>query len=189
MGTGFIEITQSLGSQFDTDAVFVPDILRIMHIGGESSAQNALFYAFANSRSADITTLSFKVAFINWNAQSVGDYIDVPLPDRTFYPRLYVVLVLINDAWASRVFASQQYTLLSPPAFYCTDSSQSTEDVSQSHSIHMSGYNSVMGCFTHVCVAFEDWPVATTDMDYNDVIVALSSAALDDTITNNDSFS
>lgn len=191
MSTKYIQVIRENG-YLGIDKVFCSTKLRITKISGTSSAANMICYAWSSDPNILPTALTWNVLFANFNQQTQGDYIDIDLPDSTFYPNLYLSLILINDAWKSRTIVDATQKICSVPGnldYFCINPNYSKADVGQSHCVNIQAYNVFDGLQDRVCVAFEDWYMAQTDRDYNDVVLAIQDAFLDTNNVNDTSIS
>jgi hypothetical protein len=192
MSTQYIKINR--GEQHgtnDNDVLNVMTRLRLTKLTGTSDATNMLCYAWANSLSTASTNLSWNVAFANFNEQTQGDYLDIDLPNNTSYPNLYLALLIINGAWDTKTIENQELKICSIPGnnlvYFSITPSQSSSDTNYSHCIVIKAYNSRIGLQNRVCLAFEDWHMNFSDRDYNDVVISLQDACLDDNNINDTS--
>ena len=191
MASKYIKISREVGNN-EIDAVFIPTIMRIIKLTGTSSAANMVCYAFANSLNQLPTALEWNVLFANFNQQEVGDYVDIPLPDSTFYPNLYLAIILINDAWVQRTIVDASQKICSVPNnldYYCINPAYSNADVNESHSVNIQAYNSRIGYQNRICLAYEDWTMSETDRDYNDIVISIVNRDFDDNEINDTSIS
>ena len=181
MGERYIEIIRKNGER-GVDKISVSTKLRITKISGTSSAANMICYGWTNDPNILPTSITWNVLFANFNQQTQGDYIDIEMPDRTSFPNLYLALILINDAWKSRTIVDASQNICSVPGtldYFCINPNYSNVDVSLSHCVNIQAYNETNGLQNRICVAFEDWYMAQTDRDYNDVVLAIQDAFLD----------
>jgi len=191
MSTKYIEITRTNGNN-GIDKIAVSTKLRITKVSGTSSAANMICYGWTNDPNILPTSIPWNVLFANFNQQTQGDYIDIDLPDSTFYPKLYLALILINDAWKSRTIEDAGQMICSVPGnldYFCINPNYSNVDVGLSHCVNIQAYNEPNGLQNRICVAFEDWFMAKTDRDYNDVVLAIQDAFLDTDNINDSSIS
>jgi hypothetical protein len=193
MNSSFIKINR-FGELETNDNINVFNKLRILYYFGDTSAQNTICYGWANNSNQDITTIEFNVLFANCNAQTEGDYVDIDLPDDTFYPNLYLVLVLFNDIWTNRIIENETNkicSIYSNQDYFCIhpDKSNTSDypgnDTNQSHCIVTRGFNSIEGKNVRVVVGFEDHYIDITDKDYNDVVLVITDP-LNDELNVND---
>lgn len=192
MGTTYLQINRSNEINNNIDGVFIPDAIRFTKITGQTKAKLAIIYAFANSENVLPENLVYNVLFANTNEQSIGDFVDIPLPDTTFYPNLYLSLILINDAWTYRTVVDPTQKICSIPGdmdYFCINPSYSNKDVNQSHTVNIQGKNSEISIKSRVVYAFEDWYMNKTDRDYNDIVLSVSSVYIDSLNTNDSSLS
>ncbi len=199
MSTSFIKCVYDNMTNTTVDCIFVPDrIVRITYIGGTTSASNSLIYGFASSNNVLITSITFNVLIAKNTSQTIGDYWDIALPDSTFYPNLYIVIIMLNSAWDSRLIISGNtcsITNIGAPN-YCINPSKSNYDVNESHFINIQCVNAIYGVPNRLSIAMEDWifnmvPPYTdvADRDYNDFIISIGSAMLDDSYVNDTTIS
>ena len=184
LSTNFIHIlknTEYYNNNTNIDSVYVPDnILRIVYLGGQTSATNTVIYGFAPSSSTLITNINWNVLMAVNKVHTIGDYWDIELPDSTFYPDLYLSIIVLNGAWKIRNIinnniCSVNYSL---PSF-CINPSVSTSDSGLSHFIVLQGYNSNANLLTRLLISVEDWYSSSTDNDYNDIIFSISGKHYD----------
>lgn len=191
MSTKYIQIIRQNGN-LGIDNVIVSTLLRITKITGTSSAANMICYGWASSPSVLPTAITWNVLFADFNKQTQGDYVDIELPDSTFYPNLYLALILVNDAWKSRTVVDETLKICSVPGnldYFCITPGYSNADVGQSHCMNIQGYNNPNGLQDRVGVAYEDWYIASTDRDYNDVVLTIQDAFLDSNNVNDSTIS
>jgi hypothetical protein len=164
------------------------DFVRLTFLGGTTSSTDTIIYAFANSTSQTFASLSFNMAIANTNSQISGDYFDLQLPDPTAYPNIFLVLALINGAWTTRTIVSGNQCRVqigaSGTATYCISPTQSLQDVGIKHFILVSGYNSVYGLNSNIAIGIEDDPIASSNRDYANVKLAVSSRMINESLTN-----
>lgn len=183
MSSTYIELTRTNGDN-GPDKLLAMTKLRVTFVGGTSSADNMILYAFAPLATTTPVNLMWRVLIANCSQQTAGDYFDIELSEPG---NKYLTLLLINDAWSSRTIVNESLKLCSVPGnltYYCLNQTYSSEDVGDAHAICMQGYSSTCGAQTRVCVAFEDWTMATTDKDYNDVVLSIQDVFLDDVMEN-----
>ena len=107
MGSISIEIINDYRINGKTDVIYVGDgIIRLTYIGGTTSASNSLAYGFAPSASTAIGNITWNIVIAKNISQTAGDYFDITLPDRTFYPNLFMSFILLNSAWDTRTIVS-----------------------------------------------------------------------------------
>ena len=175
--TGYIKLIDSYLKNTSGDAIFVPDgILRICYLGGTTSAKNSVIYGFAPATSTAIANITWDVLIAVNTTQTLGDYWDIILPDRTFYPNLYLAIIVLNDSWSSRTIVSgTTCNITNTTPNFCIDSSKSVTDTNTAHFINLQGYNSNYGVLTRLVIGIEDWYSSLTDNDFNDILLAVSS--------------
>lgn len=191
MASKYIKITREVGN-IETDAVFIPTIMRIIKLTGTSAAATMICYAFANSPTQLPTALEWNVLFADFNQQTTGDFVDIQLPDSTLYPELYLAVILINDAWAQRTIVNPTQKICSVPSnldYYCINPAYSNADVNESHSVNIQAYNSRIGYQNRICLAYEDWTMNLTDRDYNDVVISIVNRDFDENNINDTTIS
>lgn len=101
----------------------------------------------------------------------------------SFYPNLYLLIALIPNGWDNKTIIDSTNKICSLPndsTYYSINPTYSSTDTTSAHTINIKGYNSTIGTFSRVVVAFEDRSIATTDKDYNDVILSVSSVFFDE---------
>jgi len=189
MGFQYIELVRTFQKNYQLNSLFIPDdFVRLTFLGGTTSSTDAIIYAFANSTSQTFGSLTFNMAIANTNSQINGDYFDLQLPDPTAYPNIYLVLALINGAWTTRTIVSGNQCRIQigavGTATYCINPSQSLQDVGLKHFILVNGYNSVYGINSNIAIGIEDDPIATSNRDYANVKIAVSSRMINDSLTN-----
>jgi hypothetical protein len=180
MSNGYIEITRNMYADASNDNIFVPDRLRIGLIRHSTGAKNAIMYAFSATATTAPASLVFKVLFANCADQTVGDYVDIDLPDNTASPSMYLVLILANDAWTNKTTEDTDLKLCSLPNdgdYFCIRPAGSNADTNSSHSINIQGFNSTYSCSSNITIAFEDWYMATADKDYDDILLLVTSVS------------
>jgi hypothetical protein len=190
MSSKYIKIDRDTSNINQIDHLYIPTKLRVTKISGNSSAQNMICYGWSSSLSTVSTDITWNVLFSDFNSQDTGDYIDIDLPDQTYYPNLYLALILINDAWKSRTVVNETFKICSVPGnldYFSIDPSKSNSDISSSHAIIIQANNSIYGIKNRICIAFEDWYMAQTDKDYNDVVIALQDVSYDNNNINDTS--
>lgn len=98
----YIKIIRDYTQDISTaDEVFIPDgIMRITFLSANATYNSSLVYAFSAFPNTSIADLTWNVAIANTKSQVSGDYFDIQLPDSTYYPSLYVCLLIVKDAWA-----------------------------------------------------------------------------------------
>ena len=186
MSTKYINISRENGKN-SIDSVFIPTIIRIIKLSGYSAVANMICYAFANSPTQLSENLEWNVLFANFNEQTEGDYVDISLPDSTLYPKLYLGLILLNNAWLKKTIVNETQKICSIPSnlkFFCINPSYSNADVGLSHVINIQAYNTYIGYQNRLCVAFEDYYSNVTDRDYNDVVLSIQDRDFDENAIN-----
>jgi hypothetical protein len=189
MGFQYIQLIKTFQKNASLNSLFVPDdFVRLTFLGGTTSSTDAIIYAFAYSTSQTFASLSFNMAIANTNSQIAGDYFDLQLPDPTAYPNIFLVLALINGAWTTRTIVSGNQCSIeigaSGTATYCISPTQSLQDVGIKHFILVSGYNSVYGLNSNIAIGIEDDPIASSNRDYANVKLAVSSRMINESLTN-----
>ena len=192
MGFQYIELIKNFQKNTSLNSLFVPDnIIRITFLGGTTSSTtttDSIIYAFANSTSQTFADLTFNMAMANTNSQVTGDFFDIQMPDSTSYPNIYLVLALINGAWTTRTIVSGNQCRIEigavGTATYCINPTQSLQDVGLKHFILVSGYNSTLGIHSNIAIGIEDDPIASSNRDYSNVKIAVSSRMTNDSLTN-----
>jgi hypothetical protein len=189
MGFQYIELIKSFQKNTSLNSLFVPDnIIRITFLGGTTSSTDSIIYAFANSTSQTFASLTFNMAMANTNSQVTGDFFDIELPDPTSFPNIYLVLALINGAWTTRTIVSGNQCRIQIGAVgtstYCINPTQSLQDVGLAHFILVNGYNSTLGIHSNIAIGLEDDPIGSSNRDYANVKLAISSRSLNDNLTN-----
>lgn len=192
MSTQYIKINRGEQHRANSDDVLnVMTRLRLTKLTGTSAAKNMLCYAWTNSINTTSTNLIWNVAFANFNEQNQGDYLNIDLPENTNYPNLYLALMIINGAWDQKTIVNQEQKICSIPGndlvYFSITPSQSISDTNYSHCIVIKAYSSHIGLQNRVCLAFEDWHMNFSDRDYNDVVISLQDAFLDDNNINDNS--
>jgi hypothetical protein len=188
MSSQYIQLIKTF-QQTALNSLFVPDeFVRLTFLGGTTSSTDSIIYAFANSTSQTFAGLTFNMAIANTNSQVTGDYFDIQLPDQTAYPNIYLVLALINGAWTTRTIVSGNQCRIQigavGTATYCINPTQSLQDVGLSHFILVNGVNSVYGINSNIAIGLEDDPIASSNRDYANVKLAVSSRMMNDSLTN-----
>jgi hypothetical protein len=128
------------------------------------------------------------MAIANTNSQVTGDFFDIQMPDSTAYPNIYLVLALINGAWTTRTIVSGNRCRIEIGAVgtstYCINPNQSLQDVGLKHFILVCGYNSTLGIHSNIAIGIEDDPIASSNRDYANVKLAVSSRMINESLTN-----
>lgn len=189
MGFQYIELIKAFQKNTSLNSLFVPDnILRLTFLGGTTSSTDSIIYAFANSTSQTFASLTFNMAIANTNSQITGDFFDIQLPDPTAYPNIYLVLAIINGAWTTRTIVSGNQCSIQigavGTATYCINPTQSLQDNGLAHFILVNGYNSTLGIHSNIAIGIEDDPIASSNRDYANVKLAVSSRMINDSLTN-----
>lgn len=189
MGFQYIQLIKTFQKNASLNSLFVPDdFVRLTFLGGTTSSTDAIIYAFAYSTSQTFASLTFNMAIANTNSQISGDYFDLQLPDPTAYPNIFLVLALINGAWTTRTIISGNQCSIqigaSGTATYCINPTQSLQDVGIKHFILVNGYNSVYGLYSNIAIGIEDDPIASSNRDYANVKLAVSSRMINESLTN-----
>jgi hypothetical protein len=184
MGSTYIKLVTDYMLKSSDNIVFVPDaFIRVTYLGGTTTNSDSLLYGFATSPTD--TNITFNVVFAKSISQTVGDYFDIPFPDTTFYPNLYVVFYLLNGAWDNRVIVSgTTCSIVSTGCTsYCINPAYSGTEVGESHFVFVNGFNQVYGMATRISVGVED-ELLTVSKDYANVKFAIASSYLDAVQTN-----
>ena len=189
MGFQYIELIKAFQKNTSLNSLFVPDnFVRLTFLGGTTSSTDSIIYAFANSTSQTFAGLTFNMAIANTNSQITGDFFDIQLPDPTAYPNIYLVLAIINGAWTTRTIVSGNQCSIQigavGTATYCINPTQSLQDNGLAHFILVNGYNSVLGIHSNIAIGIEDEPIASSNRDYANVKLAVSSRMINDSLTN-----
>ena len=189
MGFQYIELIKSFQKNTSLNSLFVPDnFVRLTFLGGTTSSMDSIIYAFANSTSQTFASLTFNMAIANTNSQVTGDFFDLQLPDPTSYPNIYLVLAIINGAWTTRTIVSGNQCRIQIGAIgtstYCINPTQSLQDNGLAHFILVNGYNSVLGIHSNIAIGIEDDPITTSNRDYANVKIAISSRMTNDSLIN-----
>lgn len=189
MGFQYIELVKTYQKNASLNSLFVPDdFIRLTFLGGTTSSTDAIIYAFANSINQTFANLQFNMVIANTNSQTAGDYFDIQLPDPTAYPNIFLVLCIINGAWTNRTIVSGNQCRIQigeiGTTTYCINPGQSLQDVGLKHFILVNGYNSVFGINSNIAIGIEDDPIASSNRDYANVKIALSSRMINDSLTN-----
>jgi len=188
MGNQYIQFVKEF-QQVALSSLYVPDnFVRLTFLGGTTSSTDSIIYAFANSLSQTFASLTFNIAIANTNSQIAGDYFDLELPDSTAYPNIFLVLALINGAWTTRTIVSGNKCSIQIGAVgtttYCINPSQSLQDSGLAHFILVNGINSVFGINSNIAIGLEDDPIASSNLDYANVKIGLSSRTINENLTN-----
>jgi hypothetical protein len=189
MGFQYIQLIKTFQKNVQLNSIFVPDnIIRLTFLGGTTSSTDSIIYAFANSTSQTFSSLIFYMAIANTNSQVTGDFFDLQLPDPTSFPNIYLVLALINGAWTTRTIVSGNQCRIEIGAVatstYCINPTQSLQDIGLKHFILVCGYNSTLGINSNIAISIEDDPIASSNRDYANVKLAVSSKMINDGLTN-----
>lgn len=186
MSTKYIQILNEYGNN-TLDTIIIPTRIRFTKVSGTSSAKNMLCYGWTSSLDTAVTDITWNVLFANFNEQTQGDYIDIDLPDRTGYPELFLALILINDAWSNKTIVNESLKICSVPGtldYFCINPDNSKVDEGDSHCVIIPGYSDIYGVKNRISIAFEDWYMTETDKDYNDVVISIQDAFVDDNNVN-----
>ncbi len=170
-----------------TDVIYVlSNILRLTYIGGMTSASVSLMYAFSVKNTDSINDLTWNVVIAKNTSQTVGDYFDIPLPNKKFYPTLFINFILLNGAWNNKIIVRDNICSITNlnTLNYCITPVQSQYDANQSHFIVCQGTNAHCGIYSRLTIACEDWNMATTDRDYNDLIFSIADVGICDNLLN-----
>jgi hypothetical protein len=189
--TNYIQILRDLGTRSGVnDQVFIPDMIRVKICAGTCDDKNMILYAFSNNNQTSSTALRWFVLFANTNAETFCNYVDIPLPDMTLYPSLYMSFILVNGGFAKATISDPYLHIFRMPSsstssnysYYSINPSKSNADVNIKHMISSNGYNSTTGYMTRVNICFEDLPIGNnkSDRDYNDVVLSVSSVFFDE---------
>jgi hypothetical protein len=194
--TNYIEILRDLGTRSGThDKVFIPDMIRVKISAGTCDDKNMILYAFSNNINASSNSLRWFVLFANTNSETRCNYVDIPLPDMTLYPSLYMSFVLINGGFSKAILVDSFLKIFQMPSssspssysYYCINPAKSNSDIGIKHMITSNGYTSYNGYMTRVNICFEDLPIGNSgnsDRDYNDVVLSVSSVFFDENYIN-----
>lgn len=189
MGFQYIELINTFQKNLQVNSIFVPDgFVRLTFLGGTTSSTDSIIYAFANSTSQTFANLTFNMAIANTNSQVTGDFFDLQLPDSTTYPNIYLVLALINGAWTTRTIVSGNQCRIEIGAVgtttYCINPTQSLQDIGLKHFILVCGYNATLGINSNISIGIEDDSIASSNRDYANVKLSVSSKMINDSLTN-----
>lgn len=178
----YIKVIQSYTQDISgADEVYIPDgIMRITFLSTNATYNSSLIYAFSPYPNKDIHDLEWNVAIANSHAQTAGDYFDIQLPDSTYYPSLYVCLLIVKDAWALREITdatSKTCRITNVSRFhYCVHPQKCAHDRNKSHFMTSNGLDRTTGIKTRITFGIEDDRHGYyCDCDYNDLIFSLSS--------------
>ena len=130
--------------------------------------------------------MPWNVVIAKNTSQTIGDFFDIQLPDRTSFPRIFINFIMLNSAWNNRVIEKGNIcsiTNVDTPNF-CMTPSESQHDTNQSHFIICQGTNSVNGIYSRITIASEDWFMSSTDRDYNDFLFSICDRGLDASLLN-----
>ena len=64
----------------------------------------------------------------------------------------------------------------------------STINKNKCHSINIQATNTKENINTRLIIGWEDWPLPDSDLDFNDIILSISSIHFDENATNDNSF-
>jgi hypothetical protein len=189
MGFQYIQLVKVFQQNAPLNSLYVPDsFIRLTFLGGTTTSTDSIIYAFASSTSQTFAELTFNMAIANTNSQIVGDYFDIQLPDLTDYPNIYLVLSLINGAWTNRTIVSGNQCRIQlgevGTSTYCINPTQSLQDVGLKHFILVCGLNDVLGINSNIAIGIEDEPIATSNLDYSKVKIAVSNRTTNANFTN-----
>lgn len=185
---------QIIKNRFTTNnnSIYIPDRLRITYISGTTGGNNSILYAWSNKENINYTQLSWNVLFAHSNAQTHGDYWDLDLPDSTHYPNLYLNIILLLNSWSeNKINISDNLFKFNNNIYkkiYNNNFLYSFIDNNIAHSINLQGTNTKDNINTRMIVAFEDWPGNKYDLDYNDIILSISSVFFDENNLNDNTF-
>lgn len=176
----------------NNNSLYIPDRLRISYISGTTAGNNSIIYAWSNKENINYTELDWNVLFANCNAQSHGDYWDIDLPDDTHYPNLYLNIIMLLNSWSEKKLQIKDnifnFKNTIHKRIYHNNYLYSYIDNNTSHSINLQGTNTKDNINTRIIIGFEDWPLPNSDLDYNDIILSISSVFFDETNLNDNSF-
>lgn len=192
MCSSYIKIITDNKINSSIDSIYCPDnFVKITYLGGTTSAQVSLLYAFCNSDSTLITDMTWNIVIAKNTSQTQGDYFDIPFPDMTYYPndKFYISFIIINNAWSTRTIVRNNICSITNVGYdnYCIKPSESQYDKNISHFINSQGINSLNGIMTRLVIACEDWTMNITDKDYNDLIFSVGSRYISENLMNDSS--
>ena len=192
MGFQYIQIVKTFQKNAQLNSLYIPDnIMRLTFLGGNTISADSIIYAFANSTSQTFAELTFYMAIANTNSQIAGDYFDIELPEPTTYPNIYLVLALINGAWTDRTIISGNRCRIeigaNDTSTYCINPEQSLQDVGLKHFILVSGISDIFGVYANIAIGIEDESIASSNLDYANVKLAISSRSMNASFTNDTS--
>ena len=182
----YIQIVKDFITKVSSNVLFIPEnIIRVTFLGGTTSSADSLIYGFAPSLNTPINDITFNVIIANSNSQTLGDYFDIPFPDTTFYPNLFIVFVILNGAWDTRTIVSGNICSMNTSSSlnYCINPAYSNSDVNQSHFICVNGINAEVGAPSNISFGIETQPLSVSK-DYSNLKFSISSAYLNDVYTN-----
>lgn len=172
------DYTQDISS---ADEVFIPDgIMRITFLSERAIYNSSLLYAFTPYSTTTINSLQWNVAIANSKAQTAGDYFDIPLPDPTYYPSLYVSFLIIKDAWVLKKIIDpvQKICKISNVSrfHYCINPQFCFYDRNRKHFVCSNGLDRTTGIKTRITMGVEaDRHGFYCNCDFNDIVFSLSS--------------
>ena len=176
----------------NNNSVYIPDKLRISYIGGITSGNNTILYAWSNKQNVNYTDLRWNVLMANCNSQTHGDYWDIDLPDFTFYPKLYFNIIMLLKTWNNNEvnIKNNIYNFNSSVKnqIYHNNFIYSTINKNKCHSVNLQGTSNTENINTRMIIGWEDWPLPESDLDFNDIILSISSVHYDETVTNDNIF-
>lgn len=174
------------------NTIYIPDRLRISYIGGQTSGNNSILYAWSNKQNINYTKLKWNVLFADSNKQEIGDYWDIDLPDFTLYPNLYLNVIMLLNSWSEnrKLISENIYNFNSKVKnkIYNNNFIYSTIDKNKSHSINLQATNTIDNINTKIIIGWEDWALPKSDLDYNDIILSISSVFFDENNINDNQF-
>lgn len=176
----------------ENNTIYIPDRLRISYIGGITSGNNSILYSWSNKENINYTDLRWTVLFADCNAQEIGDYWDINLPDTTSYPNLYLNIIMLLNSWSQNKIniSGNIYNFNSSikKKIYHNNYIYSTINKNKCHSINLQGTNTYDNINNKIIIAWEDWPLPKSDLDYNDIILSISSVFFDENNMNDNIF-
>lgn len=185
-----IEIIRDINN-INNNSIYIPDRLRISYISGITDGKDSILFAWSNVENINYTELNWEVLFANCNAQQHGDYWDIDLPDMTFYPKLYLHIILLLNGWNNKVdLGNNTYNFNSKinKRIYHNNFNYSYIDKNICHSINIQGVNTLENINNRMLIGFEDWNLPNSDLDYNDIILSISSIHFDENKLNDNNF-
>lgn len=184
IGLTYIKIINNNVIRLTENCIYVPDnYIRVIYLGGITDSTNSLLYGFANSQTQQ--NISLNVLIANTNSQTIGDYFDIELPDRTYFPNLYVVLYVLNGAWNNRTIINDNVCSITSTncLSYCINPQYSLNDVTLSHFIFVNGTNNILGIPTRLSIGVEDQLISEVN-DYSQLKLSISSKYIDESYVN-----